>query len=38
MPALSAIVERRSHSSEALRKGQRLEAENRLLRAEGKPL
>jgi len=35
---LLAIVKTQIALSEALRKGQRLEAENRLLRAEGKPL
>src|SRR5215218_785096 len=35
---LIAIVKTQLALSEALRKGQRLEAENRLLRAEGKPL
>jgi DNA-binding NtrC family response regulator len=35
---LLAIVKTQLALSEALRKGQRLEAENRLLRAEGKPL
>ncbi|HYP08101.1 MAG TPA: sigma-54 dependent transcriptional regulator [Bryobacteraceae bacterium] len=35
---LVAIVKTQLALSEALRKGQRLEAENRLLRAEGKPL
>jgi DNA-binding NtrC family response regulator len=37
-PRLLAIVKTQIALSEALRKGQRLEAENRLLRAEGKPL
>ena len=38
MPGSYPFFARNSHLSEALRKGQRLEAENRLLRAEGKPL
>jgi DNA-binding NtrC family response regulator len=37
-PRLISIVKTQIALSEALRKGQRLEAENRLLRAEGKPL
>lgn len=35
---LLAVIKTQLALSEALRKGQRLEAENRLLRAEGKPL
>lgn len=37
-PRLLAIIKTQIALAEALRKGQRLEAENRLLRAEGKPL